>query len=127
MRSSLIALATIGAAHATALTNDDFEFLQFITKYGKSYATVEEFNYRANLFKSSAAKIRAINSQQSTHVAGHNKMSDWTHEEYTKLLGLKDMPIPNLESVPKYIAAVNSVPANDIDWRNNGAVSAVKD
>jgi hypothetical protein len=63
MRSSLFALALIGAAHATPLTNDDFEFLQFITKYGKSYATVEEFNYRANLFKSSAAKIRAINSQ----------------------------------------------------------------
>jgi C1A family cysteine protease len=52
-------------------------------------------------------------------------MSDWTHEEYQKLLGMKHTALPNLADLPQHV--VNSVPANDIDWRNSGVVSHVKD
>lgn len=107
------------------MTQDDFDFLSFVSKYGKSYGTVEEFNFRAEVFKQTAQKIRAINAEQNTHTAGHNKFSDWTHDEYKKLLGLKNMPLPNLESVPVHVA--NGTPANDIDWRSSGHVSGVKD
>lgn len=52
-------------------------------------------------------------------------MSDWTHEEYQKLLGMKHTAHPNLADLPQHV--VNEVPANDIDWRNYGMVSHVKD
>ena len=37
------------------------------------------------------AEIVRLN-QNSTSVHGHNFMSDWTHDEYVKLLGLKTKP-----------------------------------
>ena len=77
----MIALVTT-ATHAFVLTDDDFEFLNFIVKYNKQYKTVEEFNFRAINFKKTADSIKQINSEQDTHLAAHNYMSDWTFDEY---------------------------------------------
>lgn len=71
--------------------------MQFVSKYGKSYGTIEEFNFRLENFKKTAAHIKEINASQNTHRAAHNKFSDYTNAEYKKLLGLKDMPKPNIE------------------------------
>ena len=38
------AIALIGAANAINL--EDLEFLAYVSKYNKSYATLEEYNYR---------------------------------------------------------------------------------
>lgn len=107
------------------MSTEDFEFMTFVTKYGKSYTTMDEFNLRLANFKKTDAAIKLINAAQNTHIAAHNKMSDWTHEEYQKLLGMKHTAWPNLADLPEHV--VNGVPANDIDWRNSGMVSHVKD
>ena len=44
--------------YSTDLYNfENQEFLRYITKYGKSYATKEEFAFRANLFQLNMQKI----------------------------------------------------------------------
>ena len=43
-------LALLGVASAMPLAENDYDFMNFITKYGKSYGTVEEFNFRAKIF-----------------------------------------------------------------------------
>jgi len=43
-------IALLGVASAMPLAENDFDFMNFITKYGKSYGTYEEFNFRAKIF-----------------------------------------------------------------------------
>ncbi len=45
-----------------ALTSKDFNFLKYITKYGKSYSTMDEFNFRAHLYEETEKAINLINS-----------------------------------------------------------------
>jgi Cathepsin propeptide inhibitor domain (I29) len=64
--------------------------MQYIARQGKTYGTVEEYEFRFDQFRQSLAKIRAHNSRNDvTYSLGLNKFSDMTHEEYKRLLGFK--------------------------------------
>ncbi len=53
--------------------------MQFIVKFGRSFGTVEEYNFRRNLWIESDRQIRAHNEgPKSPYKLGHNNMSDWT-------------------------------------------------
>ena len=69
--------------------------------------------------------IRSVNEDPtSTYTAGHNKFADWTQEEKNTLLGLKNMPMP--EVVEEEEDSENSLP-DAWDWRTQGKVTPVKD
>jgi hypothetical protein len=84
-------LAALGAKHADQLmTAQDYEFMKFVTEYGKTYGTKAEFEFRSALFKKELAHIEEQNaSGNNTHTLGVNHMSDWTDTEYNTLLGYK--------------------------------------
>jgi len=69
----------------------EFEFMKFITKFGKDYRTMQEFEHRMGTWHKMDSFIKLVNSPDSeyTHTAGHNKFSDWTSEEYENLLTLQ--------------------------------------
>jgi hypothetical protein len=68
--------------------------MSFIAKHSKEYATIEEYNLRKSNYMFIDTEIIRINQSQDTHVAGHNYLSDYSREEYKKLLGVKEMPKP---------------------------------
>lgn len=84
-------LAALGAKNADQLmTAQDYQFMAYVTEYGKTYGTKAEFEFRSALFKTELAHIEEQNaSGNNTHTLGTNHMSDWTEEEYNKLLGYK--------------------------------------
>jgi hypothetical protein len=45
------------------MSTEDFEFMAFVTKYGKSYTTMDEFNLRLANFKKTDAAIKLINAE----------------------------------------------------------------
>ena len=102
---------------------DNIEFINYVSKYGKSYATKEEFEFRNNQFKQTLAKIAASNANpENTFTLGLNKFSDYTEAEYKRLLAYK----PNTKySGEEVVLPVKGIPAS-IDWRTKGAVNAVK-
>lgn len=55
---------------------------------------------------------------------GINHMSDWTEEEYQKLLGSAEESDLDDEEDPVYLHGDNAPTA--VDWRNSGAVTGVK-
>merc|ERR1719453_2370023 len=119
--------AHIGLKHAEQeLSSADYEFMRYVSEYGKHYATKAEFEVRSALFKDTLAHIENHNnSSGETHTLGINHMSDWTEEEYRKLLGYK----PEIRTVPKAKAPVfldESNLADDVNWVTQGAVTAVK-
>lgn len=85
MRSfAAMTMATV----ATAINASSFEFLQYVSKFGKQYASLDEFNMREALFKALDAEIQEWNAREDiTSTMGHNMMSDWTAEEKTAIRG----------------------------------------
>ena len=69
-------VATLGATAANAagamsmsatleseiLDHGDYEFMNFISKHGRSYATKAEFQFRSKIFKAHLAELEAFNS-----------------------------------------------------------------
>jgi hypothetical protein len=51
---SFFALALAGITSAAIVDNFDYEFVKYISVYGKRYATKEEFAHRLNLYKQAA-------------------------------------------------------------------------
>jgi len=110
-------------APSTGLFVESSDFAQYVTKFGKNYGTVQEFQFREKLFNEKRATNAKINSQNAnTFTVGINKFSDWTHSEYKKILGYKKSH--NTKNF-KVHETLNET--NDVDWRNNGAVTNVKD
>lgn len=64
-------------------------FLEFITIYGRSYQTKEEFKLRLEVFRNSLNKIKA-HPKNSTSQIGVNQFADWTNVEFKKMLGDHD-------------------------------------
>ena len=99
------------------------QFMEHLAHFGKSFGTVEEFNFRLERFSEIENFIQEHNAEGNTYSVGHNQMSTWTHAERKRLLGYKKtMEDP----VPVVHHETNGV-ANAIDWRAQGAVTPVKD
>merc|ERR1719476_328825 len=106
------------------LTAADFEFIRYVSEYGKSYGTRSEFEFRNAQFKETLAKIEAHNSSNdATHTVGINHMADWTHEEYKRLLGYK--PVVGLARPEAPILSEENL-ADEVNWVTKGAVTPVK-
>ncbi len=96
-------------------------FYQHIAKYGLSYGTQDEIEFRMNEFAKKDAFIKETNAEQSSFTLGHNNFSTWTDAEYKKLLGYKGRKAPkNLKRLPEPDQV-------HIDWTKKGAVTPIKD
>jgi KDEL-tailed cysteine endopeptidase len=120
-------LAALGLKmHDQVMTSADYEFMKYVTTYGKHYETRGEYDLRASLFKKSLQEIETHNADSTqTHQLALNHLSDYTTAEYKKMLGYKPHLKPATNGKPKMLAAENL--AADVDWRSKGAVTGVKD
>ena len=61
------------------ITYEDQEFVKYLTTYGKSYGTKEEFDLRSKIFKTNLLKVRMHNARTDvSYKLGINKFSDMT-------------------------------------------------
>jgi C1A family cysteine protease len=119
------AAAVLAGLTSARLSQTDFEFLNYMAKWGKSYDSFEEFTLRATLYAKFDAEVKEINSRETTSTHGHTFLSDWTAEEKVRLLGLKNMP----ETVKTGILAEETeavgIPTS-INWCTSGACNAIQ-
>lgn len=103
-------------------TAEDAAFMKFITKYGKSYGTKEEYQFRSQVFKQNLAKMYMNNARNDvSYKLAINKFADLTPEEYKKRLGYKRSTANN------NIQFLDPTNVDSVDWREKGVVNAVKD
>jgi len=104
------------------MTADDHEFIRYVAKYGKSYGTKAEFEFRSAQFKETLGKIAAHNSENGTSTVGINEFSDKTSAEMSRMLGYKQQP--------KDLTAAPLLPTDnlktEVNWVTAGAVTPVK-
>ena len=122
---TFIAAAFAAVASAELLTSEDYDFMHFIAKYGKRYATVEEFVARKGNFLKFYRAARDLNSRNLRSTHGVNAHSDKTDAEWKNMLGLRSQIsrdwITEFEDFEGY-----TVPTS-VDWRDQGVVNPVKD
>jgi C1A family cysteine protease len=108
---------------AFCLTDKDYRFFfeKFKEQHNKVYAPSEE-EYRFKIFVENLKIIDKHNKEGHSYTLGVNQFTDLSHEEFKALLN--PMKVREPENVFEYDP--NVVPG-DIDWREKGAVTPVKD
>lgn len=111
----------------------DVAFSNLVARYNKNVKDTAEYNKRKVKFDDNFNKIKAFNNKTANgkFKLGINELSDWTQEEIDAILTFKpvaaaDRPTKGNATFPptnnkRFLAANTS-----IDWRDQGAVSAVK-
>lgn len=124
MRSTIASMLVAASLAYETIQPREFEFMKFISKWNKSYGTREEFKFRMEQWIKIDDFIAEVNDPNSehTHTAAHNKFSDWTREEYEKLMGLKNQPMP--ETTETFDAPEGYVSNGSKNWTT--CVTAVK-
>lgn len=119
-----------GAVHFQAtgespiLAAEDYHFMEYVTKHGKSYGTVAEFQFRSKIFKEQLAKIAEHNSMEGqTSTVGVNHLTDRTESEIKHMLGYK----AELKKADNFTLLSTEGLDSEVDWRNENAVTDIKD
>jgi cathepsin L len=131
MKAISLLLLLVGTVLAAAYTESDYKdaFASWIQQHQKTYIA-SEFRARYGAFKSNMDYVRDWNAVNTQTVLGLTKFADLTNEEYRQIyLGTP------IDGTARLAAAQASSPKvargdtynNTIDWREKGAVTAIKD
>jgi cathepsin F len=111
------------------LLHSEHHFALFKSKFGKSYATQEEHDYRFSVFKSNLRRAQRRQLLDPTAVHGITKFSDFTPSEFRRnFLGLhknSKLKLPSDANKAPILPTTNL--PEEFDWRDHGAVTGVKD
>jgi C1A family cysteine protease len=94
--------------------------MEHISENGLSFGTVEEYNFRKNIFNESHAFINEHNNSNSTYTVGHNFMSTMTQGEKKRMTGYKASP------TPLAVEEFSAPNADTVNWVTAGGVTPVK-
>lgn len=123
---TFFAAALVGFASAT-LTNMEFEFIQFISKFNKNYPTMAAYETRLEQFAIRYNEMQAHKlNTEATFQIGFNKFSDYTEAEFSKMLGARPTPDNVRATTVEFKTPLNGNPA-EINWITKGAVNPVQD
>jgi hypothetical protein len=125
MKQSII-LALVAVANA--VDSNTFKYMEYMSKFNKSPATVQEFNMRMSNFLETDAFVQEWNADLThTHVVGHNFISDWTAEEKAKLTQLgKGTTFKNPRTdIPQHQVDLGATPPASWNWTAQGIVPNV--
>ena len=115
------AAATIGAASAIDVMT--LKYMNHLAKFGKIIKDIEEFEQRFGHFAKFDKFVEEHNAEGHNYTVGHNQFSDWSHDEYKRLLGYKGGARPEGHTVTIYDESANDMQVN---WIDRGAVTPVK-
>ena len=99
----------------------DFKFIAHVATHNLSWATVEEFNARKEIFSQVDAEIERINADPAhTYTLAHNQFSTWNSRELDRLRGFKHF------ATEGRAVEDNAPTADSVNWVTAGAVTPVK-
>jgi len=110
------------AGYAAAMSEIESNFLGYITQFGKSYASIAEYEHRLEQFAMKHSYIQGHNATEESYKLAHNKFSDWTEEEYKSILTYR----PEMrEATTMHVESGDA--ASPVDYRNGNCLSPIQD
>lgn len=126
-----VCAALAGLACAGVMTEVEHKFINFVSRFGKSYGTIQEYELRLERFAANDSVIERANADQLGYKLAHNFMSDFTNEEYARRLGRSPSNTDDTteEHATEEDIVSTSVPdwKVGVDWVALGAVTPPKD
>jgi cathepsin L len=120
----VFALALVSAYNVEREYLDAFE--DYKIQYAKSYVSAAEEVYRYNVFKQNLDFVNNWDAEAKGFQVGINSFADLTVEEFASIYNGFNMT-GAMQQKRNYVdIEVNQVLADDVDWRKQGAVTAVK-
>ena len=113
------------AGMTTALEVHELEFMNYTAKFNKFYLQMDLFEQRMANFVRNDKIIKEHNATEASYTLGHNQFSDWSEEEYQKILGFKKAS--RNEDGGKCEQLYTESNADSVNWVEAGAVTPVKD
>ena len=114
--------AAVTLAVAVSAKSKESKFMEYISKFNKSFPNIEQYMYRMTLFSQFDAQIEAFNRKHSNVKLAHNKYSANTKEEWAKMMGYIHTEQEDVNYAP-----VSNGAFYEIDWNEIGGVTPVKD
>ena len=102
------------------------EYEAFIAKYGRSYNSVEEFDFRRRIFEAHVAYYKKFNSEGHTWTLGVNQFADMTDEEIKSFFSLTATDSNSKSKIGEIQALAGANKDTEIDWRAEGYVRPIK-
>jgi len=122
------AIALLAALSQADIAVGELKFIQWMSKFGKHYETMEEFIERKEIFLAKELIILGHNSMPSNFILGHNKFSDWKKEEMSVMYGEKESAESNAECLaPPSIPTPNGDLPDYVNWAEAGMTTPIKD
>jgi len=120
-----LALVLATGAFAELLSEQAYQdhFVDFVRDFDKSYSTNELFT-RFAIFKSNYDAMIKHNAANLSWTQGINQFSDLTNKEFA-LFYLSGLRVPDAYA-PQIVDEPADDVSNDIDWRQSGAVTPIK-
>ena len=108
------------------------QFETFQQKFGRNYQTLDELEHRFNIFQTNYINIVSHNlDNRQNFTMGINQFTDLTPDEFRKkfISGLGSSPhgIVGSYGCKSFSSSASSSLPVSVDWRQNGAVTSVKD
>jgi len=125
----MLVLLLAAVALALPQTQEEIEvgFRSFKREFNKTYETQEIEQEKFAVFKHNLLKAHKLNQLEDDEIFGITKYSDWTLEEFQVLLGFNRTASNRfMDSITVREPTITDVPSA-YDWRDHGAVTAVKD
>jgi C1A family cysteine protease len=125
---SVFSKACLQITHVNTYWND---FVWFQENFNKDYNSLQELEYRFQIFVSNLITIEQHNLQQNkNYTLSMNQYADFTQEEFKEKIinGFQQPPadLYGLKTCSKFTKTNKSVPPS-YDWRDYNAVTDVKD
>lgn len=104
----------------------EHHFTLFKSRFGKSYASLEEHDYRFRVFRANLRRARRHQRLDPSATHGVTQFSDLTPAEFRRtVLGLRSRLRLPVDANQAPILPTENLP-EDFDWRDHGAVGPVK-
>ncbi|KAM0950238.1 putative fruit bromelain [Dioscorea sansibarensis] len=129
----ILALSSSMVASSRILKSTDISMAerheQWMVEYGRAYKNAEEKHLRSEIFKLNVKFIESFNREESHKFKlGINQFTDLTNKEFRAMYtGFKPSPTGNNRSKTKFKYANFTDVPESVDWRDNGAVTPIKD
>lgn len=123
-----VAAGAIFSLYGSSSNEVELHFTNYMTLFNKNYQSEEEYNFRKTIFADNLKVINEHNAKGKSWTMGVNDFTDWTDEEYKRMLGYKPRirnaeHSANLSDMP---VNCKDLPLKSIDWIKEGLVGPVK-
>ncbi|KAI1287046.1 Cathepsin L [Halotydeus destructor] len=135
MRTWIAVSLLVAVASAASITYRDVieeEWEAFKAAHGKVYPDINEESFRKKVFMENKHKIAKHNQRASnglhTYSLAMNKYGDLLHHEFVSTMnGFRRNPEAPKQNGSMFMTPHNVVVPKDVDWRDQGYVTPVKD